>query len=407
MDWRRFITSGFILCLFMLGHSYATAQSIPDPEKLKSLNQAEVQIRKKEKDLQKKRDNINKDIKGLKKNLQKSARQINAYEQEVLGLQQRIKDSSARREALKAELGQDYQHMQSLFAALQRLERTPPPAAAATPDNVIQAAQASALMRALSQSLHQDSENLSHVLEALKQTEDEFITQKQALNHNRDKLNQSRKTLEKQVTRKRDLQNSIDADRKVLKTKADRLAKQSQDLTALIENFESAVAAITPRIKPRKDGKENKAATKRQSRQAKAVDLPKGVSKFAKAKGKVRRPITGTLLRGYGNGHTGLTYKGQAGGQVLAPYAGRIEFAGAFKNYQKVVILNVGDGYFILLTGLGDTFAQAGDTVNVAEPIGSLPNSAPSDPPLFIELRKNGQPLNPVPWLMPRGVKSG
>jgi len=92
--------------------------------------------------------------------------------------------------------------------------------------------------------------------------------------------------------------------------------------------------------------------------------------------------------------------------QVIAPYSGRIEFSGPFKNYNNVIILNVGDGYFILMTGLGDIYAQTGQNVVSGEPIGLMPR-IPKKTELYIEFRKNGAPINPTPWLGTSFASSG
>ena len=105
------------------------------------------------------------------------------------------------------------------------------------------------------------------------------------------------------------------------------------------------------------------------------------------------------MLKKYGGAEKGITVGGSSESQVIAPYAGRVEFAGAFKNYENVVILNVGDGYFILLTGLGETYIETGENIKTGEPIGLLPFKANGTANLYIELRKAGKTIDPNPWL--------
>ena len=97
----------------------------------------------------------------------------------------------------------------------------------------------------------------------------------------------------------------------------------------------------------------------------------------------------------------GITLQTSARAQVIAPYAGRIEFAGAFKNYDNVVILNVGGGYFILLTGIGETYVETGENILIGEPLGLMPFNTKDRAELYIEFRKNGGTINPKPWLGP------
>ena len=160
----------------------------------------------------------------------------------------------------------------------------------------------------------------------------------------------------------------------------------------LIAKLETKAAKIIPRTKPGR-----KPSSK--------VVLPDGTKRFAEAKGGLLRPVSGRLVKRYGRGEKGLTFAGRASAKVLAPYAGRVEFSGPFKNYDNVVILNVGDGYFVLLTGLNDLYIDAGDNVRRGEPVGELPNQKNSE--LYIELRRKGSPVDPGPWLASSDVKSG
>jgi len=391
--------------LTALGQPSTYAQT-PDPAKLDSLTKAEAQARAKDEALVKKRASVAKEITQLQKDLQKSAKQTRIFEREALSLQTRMDTLTARRDALDTQIQTDRAKIMELIAALQRLEFSPPPAAASTPDDAIKAAQANQLMRGISESLQSRADNLGVVLNELEKTRAEFSEQQTALNSNQTQLQKRREAARSRVKRKTDLQKSIDADRKVALAEVNRLAAESQNLRDLIANFEAETADIGPRLKPSKGGKK-RSTSKRRAQPAKPVKLPKGTISFAKAKGRMTRPITGPLLRNYGKGEKGLTYKGTSSGQVLAPYAGRVEFSGPFKNYDQVVILNVGDGYFILLTGLGQVFAQAGDNVRLGEPVGTLPYNAKTKPNLYIELRKDGKPLNPAPWFEPRPVKTG
>jgi len=399
-----------MLALYSQAPSHAQDQP-PDPAKLDSLTKAEAQARAKDKALAKQRETVSKEITALQKDLQKTAQETRGIEREALSLQTRINEMSARKATLDIKIQNDRSKMMELLAALQRLEFSPPPAAASTPDDAIKAAQANQLIRGISESLQERADNLRLTLNDLEKTRTDLSKQQATLAANQTQLENRRSETQKRVKRKTDLQKSIDADRAISLAEVNRLAAESQNLRDLIANFEAEVADIGPRLKPGKNGSNNRAKS-RSTAPSKPVTLPKGTVKFAKAKGRMTRPVTGALLRNYGNGEKGLTYRGTSRGQVLAPYAGRVEFAGPFKNYDQVVILNVGDGYFILLTGLGQVFTEAGDNVRLGEPVGILPaakasNSVLSNPNLYIELRKDGKPLNPAPWFEPRPVKTG
>ena len=93
-----------------------------------------------------------------------------------------------------------------------------------------------------------------------------------------------------------------------------------------------------------------------------------------------------------------MTLSAAARSDVKAPYSGRVEFAGPFKEYQTLVIVNVGEGYFLLLAGLSNTIVDVGDQLSKGDIVGTLPASRQGQSELYIELRKNGGPINPRPW---------
>ena len=198
------------------------------------------------------------------------------------------------------------------------------------------------------------------------------------------------------LTTKSKLEAKLADEKKAAAAEADRFAAESKTLIELIAKLEREATKIVPRRKP---------GSKPGSKPAKKLVLPKGTKRFAEAKGGMLQPISGRLLKRYGRGEKGITYAGRSAGQVIAPYAGRIEFSGPFKNYENVIILNVGDGYFVLLTGLNELFIDAGDTVQRGEPVGMLPGQTGAE--LYIELRRNGSPVDPKPWLAASEVKSG
>ena len=116
----------------------------------------------------------------------------------------------------------------------------------------------------------------------------------------------------------------------------------------------------------------------------------------------------------------GSKFKGMAvatreGAQVTTPADGRVEFAGAFRSYGEVLILNAGGGYHVLLAGLSEITAGTGEFLRAGEPVGTM-GRGPSSvtllgdriqdgrPVLYIEFRNNGEAVDSSPWWID-GVK--
>jgi septal ring factor EnvC (AmiA/AmiB activator) len=125
---------------------------------------------------------------------------------------------------------------------------------------------------------------------------------------------------------------------------------------------------------------------------------------FAAAKGAVLLPVSGRILHRFGEAGTGgIVAKGieietRPGAAVVAPYDGRVEFAGPFRGYDQILIIEHGDGYHSLLIGLGRIDAVAGQELTTGEPVG-VTKSGGGPTGLYLEFRYHGQPIDPRPWL--------
>jgi len=134
---------------------------------------------------------------------------------------------------------------------------------------------------------------------------------------------------------------------------------------------------------------------------------------FAKTRGHLPLPVNGARVRefgakdGLGGTERGLTIVTRAGAQVTSPCDGWIVYAGPFRNYGQVLIVNAGGGYHIVLAGMERVSVDVGQFVLTGEPVavmGGGPQAAASlaagaaQPNLYVEFRKDGAPIDPSPW---------
>lgn len=365
------------------------AQTSNDVEALTKKEQA---AREKAKDLETERKKVRKDVSALKKTLAKAARQTQTIESDLTILEEETENLANRAAVLTAQIAEDRAQYTELLAALQRLEATPPPTLSLTPRNAKRAGNAGLLMATLSDQLQKRADALSLNLTALEVTKAQVKIKQSDLSKTRSRLKTEMQVVNRGLESKSKLETKLASEKKIAAEEAERFATESKSLLDLIAKLEAEATKVVPQLKPGR-----KPSLK--------VVLPKGTKRFAEAKGGMIRPVSGQIIKRYGRGEKGMTFKGRSNGKVLAPYAGRVEFSGPFKNYENVVILNVGDGYFVLLTGLDDLYIDSGDSVRRGEPVGAMP--AKNNSELYIELRKNGSPVNPAPWLAAADVKSG
>lgn len=121
----------------------------------------------------------------------------------------------------------------------------------------------------------------------------------------------------------------------------------------------------------------------------------------------------GQITRGFGAqpggapAAQGASLRIRPGAQITAPASARVAYAGAFRSYGQVLILDMDGGYAVVLTGLDAISARVGETVAAGQVVGQMPNSDTPAPELYVEVRRNGQPIDPGRWLGTRGLAAG
>lgn len=121
-------------------------------------------------------------------------------------------------------------------------------------------------------------------------------------------------------------------------------------------------------------------------------------------------PASGRIARAYGAregqgaASQGVMVETSASAQVVSPAAGEIAYAGVFRSYGQVLILNLDGGYAVVLTGLQNVSARVGDRVRAGQAVGEMSATATPAPELYVEVRRNGQPVDPGRWLTARGL---
>ena len=121
------------------------------------------------------------------------------------------------------------------------------------------------------------------------------------------------------------------------------------------------------------------------------------------ARGRMKTRFGQTL--GDGSAARGVVITARKGAQVVAPFDGKVVYAGVFRSYGQILIIEHGGRYHTLLAGMERVDAVVGQWLLAGEPVGILASPRGSGPELYLELRHAGQPINPLPWLATTGDK--
>jgi septal ring factor EnvC (AmiA/AmiB activator) len=142
------------------------------------------------------------------------------------------------------------------------------------------------------------------------------------------------------------------------------------------------------------------------------IDRIKPAIPFHEARGKLPMPAHGRLVLTYGDktqfgGQSkGIVIETRSSAQITSPCDGWVVYAGEFRSYGQLLIINAGGGYHVLLAGLSQIDVQPGQFVVTSEPVGTMSKVSKSTngssqgggPVLYVEFRKDGDPINPDPW---------
>lgn len=183
--------------------------------------------------------------------------------------------------------------------------------------------------------------------------------------------------------------NAQQARRAILNADASRANARATALAAQTRSLRELVARTTSRIGPR-----TAAAAPARPRSTPAAAVL-AAARLAPDASVVRR--FGERLQ-HGTAQ-GLTLRTRPGGQITAPFAAKVVWAGPFRSYGSVLILDPGDDCAIVLAGMSLTLVRDGQTVRQGQPLAQMAIDATPAPELYVEVRRGGDPVDPVPWL--------
>ena len=343
-----------------------------------------------------------------------TASRVTGVEDRISQTQERIAPLDDREQALRGSLAERRGTIAEVLAALQRMGRQTPPGIVLRAEDALQSVRSAMLLGAVLPEMRQQAETLAVDL-------NELVRLRKQLGEERDRLARDLLALaserhrlslfiEERQKRQADTEKALTDERQ----HATQLARQAENLNQLIVKLEqgldtasrAARAASRSADDRRADGKPNPAAFKDPGRLSPAVS-------FASAKGTLRLPVSGARIRefgapdGVGGTEKGLSIAARPGGQITAPCDGWVVYAGTFRNYGQLLILNAGGGYHVLLAGMERISVDLGQFVVTGEPVAAMGGGAQSaaaiaggttQPVLYVEFRKDGVPVDPGPW---------
>jgi septal ring factor EnvC (AmiA/AmiB activator) len=340
-----------------------------------------------------------------------------AAEDRVHALETRLETLTASESAIRKSLESRRGMIVEVFAALQRMGRRPPPAVLVRPEDMLEAVRASILLGAVLPELRFETEALATDL-------GELVRLKEAIAKDRSSLSGEAAALRAEQDRLAALMEArqdqlAEAERTVgsERERASELARQAGSLKELIERMEKEVAGAHRAADQARKADEAQARESRERFAQAAFRDPARLAPkvpFSEARGLLPRPVGGEINRdfgaadGYGGVTRGISITTRPKAVVVSPADGWVAFAGPFRSYGRLLIINAGGGYYLLLAGMDQINVEVGQFVLAGEPVAVMGEASlispaagaveNNDPVLYVEFRKDGGPIDPGPW---------
>lgn len=402
----------------------------------------------------------------LNARLLETAALIQKSEGQMTKIEARLSELAAKETIVRASLAERHGEIGELLAALQRIGRNPPPVMITKRQDALEMVRSAMLLSSAFPQLRGQAlevsgklEDLVKVMDGIREEGDKLKAETETLSAMRTRLAGLMAAKKQSITERQaelvsvrqaaaEISKNV-SDLNELISKLDRAVTQNTGLGAFEAETKAAEAAALPTVAASgtppgaasgtsgaQDGAKPtevavllppvKPAEPPKSQETPVVELAPQTSSlvpgspgrikpaisFASAKGRLPLPAQGRRALAYGDktqfGNTskGLVLETRSGAMVTAPCDGWIVYAGEFRSYGQLLIINAGGGYHVLLAGMSQIDVQPGQFVLAAEPVGTMggmpkspgSGSDSSGPVLYIEFRKDGEPVDPDPW---------
>lgn len=392
----------------------------------------------------------------LKKRLLETAGLIQKSEAKMTSIEGRLGELEAQEKIVRGSLDQRHGQISKLLGALQRMGRNPPPVMITQRADALRMVRSAMLLAAAFPELRGQAAQLSGRLQELVRVMDDIRSESTRLKGETEKLNDARTKLAGLMEERK---QSLDQRRSELadvRRAATDITRNVSDLNELITKLDKAVTentalgtyqrelasrpaapaeapaaaaprgpgpiVVTPDPQPGVTADVETKVALNVPKPGEIIELrPNGFGSgsagrirpaipFQEAKGRLPRPAAGKAVLNfgektqYGGQSKGIVIETRTGAQITSPCDGWIVFAGEFRAYGQLLIINAGGGYHVLLAGLSRIDVELGQFVLAAEPVGSMGGAArelKSDaaaPVLYVEFRKEDRPVDPSPW---------
>ncbi len=374
-------------------------------------------------ELEKSIADVQKDTSSIRQALIDSAARRKSLEKQILDGEKKLAELGVKEDAARRSLHERRGLLAEVLAALQRMGRNPPPALLVTPDDALASVRSAILLGAVVPGIRKETDKLAADLANLSALQAASAAEKSSLTTTVTNSLEEERRMNLLLAENEKLSQSNTAELEAERKRSEELASKATSLESLVASMETEISSVRSAAAVARQAEENrKLLTDEQRAQAKAL-AESGVPDknriapaypFGDLKAKLELPVAGDVLRQFGDadgtGHEamGMTLATNPETVVTAPADGHVVYAGAFRSYGQMIILDTGDGYHLVLSGMETISTRQGKFVFAGEPLAVMGAKRVASatalaletnrPTLYIEFRKDGKPVDSRPW---------
>ncbi|MDP3493196.1 MAG: peptidoglycan DD-metalloendopeptidase family protein [Hyphomonadaceae bacterium] len=340
-----------------------------------------------------------------------AAEDSTAREEAAYAAEEQLMILADESQTASSSLSADQAALDDLLAALMTFGARRPPALAASPEDSAAAVRAAILMSDAAPALSNRAAQLKSQIETLNRLAAETRAQQANLASATGALAARREEIAALAEEKRRASATLDAATTAARAESKRLAAEADTLRDLLNRLAKSAPA-KPSVKPSGGKTAAKPAPAKPGAAKPSATSPAKPPAAVAARPPAGtaaplQPAVGTRLHRFGQTvsgekQEGLTLSTRPAAQVIAPLDARVQYAGVFRSYGLMVILDVGADVLVVVSGLDALYPEAGQWVLAGEPIGRMADRKSPSPELYLEVRRKGQPVDPEKWLPPR-----
>jgi septal ring factor EnvC (AmiA/AmiB activator) len=342
-----------------------------------------------------------------------TAQRMRRAEEAIAAIEARLVRLHANEDEVRMSLRARRAVMAEVLLALQRMGRTPPPAILSKPADALAAIRGSILAGAVLPEIRVEAQALAADLGQLTRLTARIEAERNSLRERYAALGEEQARIDLLVAAKQAERTQTEAALEVETGKAAELASKAESLQSLIqrlgEEAQAAAEASATRATPPPDAAEQDPAERLADTGRMAPAIP-----FADAKGLLPLPVAGEKVTEFGDPDEfggkaqGISIAARPGAPVLAPADAWVVYAGPFRSYGQIIILNAGEGYHVVLAGMERIDVAPKQFVLAGEPIAAMGatrlasladiDHTSAQPILYVEFRKDGDAIDSAPW---------